>query len=311
MASKIEWTEETWNPLAGCSIVSPGCHNCYAATMARRLEAMGQEKYRGTTDEHGWSGRINLDEASLTLPLKWKKPRTVFVNSMSDLFHANVPEPFIDKTFAVMALAGQHTFQVLTKRADRMAEYIMGLTDPERLRKIMNLNVDGEEHRTGAYSLSSLAHRSNADPFKPRTQFLPPFRNIWLGVSCEDQKRADERIPQLLATPSAVRFLSCEPLLGPIDLSWYLDGSRTAPQWSPETDDSPSPLHWVITGCESGHDRRQFELKWDTDIQEQCREAGVAFFRKQIILDGRVSKDMTEWEPTLRVRQFPESEVAT
>lgn|SRR3990167_11210555 len=311
MASNIEWTEETWNPLAGCSIVSPGCHNCYAATMANRLQAMGQDKYRSTTDEHGWTGRINLDEASLALPLKWKKPRTVFVNSMSDLFHENVPELFIDKTFAVMALANQHTFQVLTKRADRMAEYILGLTDPERLRRIMNLNVAGEEHRAGAYSLSSLAHRSNPAPFQPRTQFLAPFRNIWLGVSVEDQKRADERIPHLLRCPAIVRFLSCEPLLETIEFSDVTKRSDAITQLGKQ---ALIGIHWVIVGGESGPGARPCKVSAVRSIIEQCRAAGVACFVKQfgarILLSNDAGcewgrdGDVLSWEDTEQVKRF-------
>jgi protein gp37 len=204
--SAIQWTEQTWNPLAGCSEVSPGCRNCYAAKMAKRLEAMGQEKYAGTTKtlNNGkivWTGKIAFDEQALSIPLKRKKPTVYFVNSMSDLFHEDVPETFIRAVFISMARARQHTFQVLTKRGDRMLEIVS------------SWKRDGLTLREGYGAV------------------LP---NVWLGVSVEDRRRAN-RIDVLRKVPAAVRFLSCEPLLedlGELNLEgihWVIVGGESGP----------------------------------------------------------------------------------
>lgn len=273
-ASKIEWTEETWNPIAGCSILSPGCHNCYAMRMAGRLEAMGQKKYAGTTKDGRWTGRINFEEAALSIPLRKKKPTTWFVNSMSDLFHADVPFEFIDRVFAVMALCPQHTFQVLTKRAARMAEWSARFDLP-----IVPLSLG----------------RQPDDVFEAKW----PLPNVWLGVSCEDQKRADERIPHLLRCPAKVRFLSCEPLLGPVELRrWTLDGWLESCEETVDGDDEFScvgcpgygpdcrgvwnrPIHQVIVGGESGPGARPVHPDWVRSIRDQCQAAGVKYFFKQ------------------------------
>lgn len=278
--SKIEWTEATWNPMAGCSIVSPGCHNCYAMRTAYRLAAMGQKKYQGTTEKKNgrilWTGKINTDESALSIPLKKKKPTTWFVNSMSDLFHESVPFDYIDKVFAVMALCPQHTFQVLTKRPERMAEY-------------MNL---------GRFWQKVLVFFST-HPFNP-TEF--PLPNVFLGTSCEDQQRADKRIPHLLRCPAAVKFVSAEPLLGGIDLVPYMGGAtyqcscgfhRTenemvytgvggyscveCREWCLR---GPT-LDWVIAGGESGPSARPMHPDWVRSIRDQCVDTGTAFFFKQ------------------------------
>lgn len=208
--SKIEWTEKTWNPLTGCDKISPGCLNCYAERMARRLKAMGQPNYR-----NGF--RLTIHEHVLDVPLTWQKPAMVFVNSMSDLFHEKVPLNFIRKVFETMALARQHTFQVLTKRSKRLAE---------------------------------IAHQ------------LPWPENIWMGVSVENQDYA-YRIDNLSRTPAAVKFLSCEPLLGPL------------------CDLNLAGIHWVIVGGESGPGARPMQEAWVTDIRDQCQTSGIPFFFKQ------------------------------
>jgi len=219
----IEWTDCTWNPVAGCSIVSPGCTNCYAMRMAARLERMGMEKYEGTTRISGsrqvWTGRIRLDERSLELPLAWHKPRRIFVNSMSDLFHEDVPETFIARVWSVMAAAHRHTFQILTKRPERMLSVLTS---------------------------AKLARLSN----------------VWLGTSVE---HADfkVRIAVLRRVPAVVRFLSLEPLLGPLD-GLDLRG-----------------IHWVIVGGESGPRARPMRTEWVEDIRCQCEARGVPFFFKQ------------------------------
>jgi len=219
--SSIEWTEATWNPVGGCAILSPGCTNCYAMRLARRLEAMGQQKYAGTTRVSGgrakWNGKIVLDEAALDIPLKWKAPKIIFVNSMSDLFHEKVPLEFISRVFNVMRQARHHTFQVLTKRADRL------------------LSVAGE---------------------------LPWPSNVWMGVSVESEEYVD-RIDCLRSTPAFVKFLSLEPLLGPLP-NLDLNG-----------------VDWAIAGGESGPGARPMNPDWVRSIRDQCVASGVAFHFKQ------------------------------
>ena len=287
--TKIEWTDATWNPMAGCSIVSPGCHKCYAMRTAYRLEAMGQEKYQGTTEkENGrilWTGKINLDEKALSIPLKKKKPTTWFVNSMSDLFHEDVPFEFVDKVFAVMALCPQHTFQVLTKRPERMAEYLS--TAMCRIAGVLD-----SEFKLG--------------PFP--NGIVWPKRNIWLGTSVEDQQRADERIPHLLRCPATVRFLSCEPLLGPIDLLLS----------APELDDIGCGIDWVIAGGESGPGARRCDIENIRFIVRQCRDASVPCFVKQVgsnsfmgvkgfgpTIKHPKGGEISEWPEDIRVREMP------
>lgn len=287
--SKIEWTQETWNPIVGCSVVSPGCTNCYAMRMAARIEAMGtQPLYSGLTrvvnGNPVWTGEVRLNEKKLLEPLKRKKPTTYFVNSMSDLFHASVPYEWIDKVFAVMALSPQHTYQVLTKRSARMRSYF----EPYSRRRADGLG-------TAVLTLG----------YKDPLELLPwPVPNAWLGVSTEDQRRADERIPDLLATPAAVRFISAEPLLGPLDVRTlklnddrfdylHLDaltglhtGAQSAGQWSPGQPGAPLPrslpgLDWVIVGGESGPGARPMHPDWARSLRDQCQAAGVPFFFKQ------------------------------
>lgn len=225
--SKIEWTDATWNPIVGCTIVSPGCTNCYAmATAGRRLDREGgPAHYRATTmpSKAGpvWTGKVALaPDHILTAPLRWRRPRRIFVNSMGDLFHGSVPDEWIDKVFAVMALAPQHTFQVLTKRSARMRAYVSGIQSKipflgrmplERIHLEAAAHMEGDGGFMGALKGAGNVYSLYLDaPW--------PLPNVWLGVSAERQQEADERIPDLLATPAAVRFLSAEPLIGAIDL---------------------------------------------------------------------------------------------
>jgi len=224
--SAIEWTDATWNPVTGCSKVSPGCKHCYAERLAKRLKAMGNPRYR-----NGFAVTLHPDQ--LDLPLRWKTPRRIFVNSMSDLYHERVPKEFIQRAFEVMVKADQHIFQILTKRPDRLVKLAPGL------------------------------------PWPP---------NVWQGVSVENA-RYTSRIRDLQHVPAAVRFLSVEPLLGPIpDLP--LEG-----------------IHWVIVGGESGPGHRPLDLAWVREIRDQCLDGAVPFFFKQLggltpkaggrLLDGR------------------------
>lgn len=276
--TKIEWTQATWNPLAGCSIVSPGCTNCYAMKMAARLERMlprSLPHYAGLTRRSKagavWTGKVALaTEGILRSPLARKKPTLYFVNSMSDLFHEDVPDEWIDRVFSIMAMCPQHTFQVLTKRSARMREYL-------------------RRHDVGSRwafeCLRTASGMPHADTAVEWTRNGLP--NVWLGVSCEDQKRAEERVPDLLATPAAVRFVSAEPLLGAIDFTrldlpsyGYLNAFAARYFVSPQQP-AQRGLDWVIVGGESGPGARPMHPDWARLIRDQCESFGTAFFFKQ------------------------------
>jgi len=304
--SAIEWTEQTWNPIVGCSVVSPGCTNCYAMKMAARLERMGQHRYRGLTrpSKAGavWTGEMRLVEEALTLPLRRRKPTTWFVNSMSDLFHEGVPDEWIDRVFAVMALCPQHTFQVLTKRAARMRAYLT--RGPEGDKQDVRNHIAWVEV---AAVLNNVAPTWGSEPINGpwRSRGIQactkwPLPNVWLGVSAEDQRRADERVPDLLATPAAVRFVSAEPLLGPIDLRkfmWPVHGWWKGPHSSYAEAKAAGAecglkrqalvgawctfLDWVIVGGESGPGARPMHPDWARQIRDACAAAGAAFHFKQ------------------------------
>lgn len=259
--SSIEWTGSTWNPITGCTRVSEGCRHCYAERMARRLQAMGQPQYQGTVDKNGrWTGKVNFVESALEIPLKRKKPTTWFVNSMSDLFHPAIHVKQLTDIFEVMARTPQHTYQILTKRADRL----MPLWD--------NIGI-GVAFRLG----------------KQRDPGFWPLKNVWLGVSVENQAAADERIPFLLRTPAAIRFLSCEPLLGAVDLSGktvqgvWIDSeyANLDPGLDEIVETEGWPIHWVIAGGESGPHARPMHPQWARSIRDQCQAADVPFFFKQ------------------------------
>ena len=309
--TSIEWTQKVWNPIVGCSIHSPGCKRCYAMRMAWRLQAMAAKPdgsgnpalnhYEGTVEQSRagpvWTGKINVaPDDVLMAPLRRKKPTTYFVNSMSDLFHADVPDEVIDRVFAVMALCPQHTFQVLTKRADRMRAYL-------------NLPSRNAEVAYAMMDLAPVGYDISASGlyFPPARLANWPLPNVWLGVSVEDQQRADERIPDLLATPAAIRWLSCEPLLGAVDLTRV---KRFPPgiadkefinavegrMWTDQTGlPSPDPswaypgrpfsegrgLDWIVVGGESGKGARPMHPAWARSLRDQCADAGVPFFFKQ------------------------------
>lgn len=334
----IEWTDSTWNPVRGCSRVSEGCRHCYAEGMAARFSGDGQAYSGLAVMQHGkphWTGKIEFVEKHLLDPLKWgpvitgcltgrelphakrghcpdckERPRRIFVNSMSDLFHEGVTDEMRDKIFAVMALCRQHVFQVLTKRPARMVEYFGGLL----------------------CGRISFAAARIIEANWPRLRVLPtgfrwsiegpamcrvsggvgeywPLPNVWLGVSVENQETADERIPLLLQTPAAVRFISAEPLLGPINLvementvcrfnplpvgyegaiTFYLDSLRGCRSCvldncdTREEEDGWIPkIDWVICGGESGPWARPMHPDWARGLRDQCVAAGVPFFFKQ------------------------------
>jgi protein gp37 len=260
--STIEWTDATWNPVTGCTEVSPGCDRCYAKTFA--------ERWRGTPGHYFEQGfDVVLRPDKLALPLRWKRPRKVFVNSMSDLFHDAVPDEYIAQVFAVMAATPQHTYQVLTKRHGRMRSLLRNGTFVEEMLDTL-LDLPG-----GSQAMDE--------------QRVPwPLPNIWLGVSTENQAWANVRIPALLDTPAAVRWISAEPLLGPIDLDRPRPhdcathrGSVCPPWYSNELD-------WVVAGGESGVGARPVNPQWIRDLRDQCTAGGVPFLFKQ--WGGRTSK---------------------
>jgi protein gp37 len=249
--TEIEWTDSTWNPTTGCTKVSSGCDHCYAEKITERFHGKGS------------FAEVKLHPDRLDKPLHWKKPRRIFVNSMSDLFHQDVPDEFIEKVFVVMASTPQHTYQILTKRHARMRSVLKEMT----------------------------ARRESGAVLSSREW---PLRNVWLGVSVESQQWADIRIPALLETPAAVRFLSCEPLLGPVDLSAWLDtppscGCGVAPDGAPGAigcsaecvEPEPSGLGWCIVGGESGLGSRPMHPQWARSLRDQCVQAGVPFLFKQ------------------------------
>lgn len=294
--SAIEWTDATWNPIAGCSKVSPGCKHCYAIRVASRFAAHPNAKVRakfaGTVKDGNWTGVVNVAEHVLDQPIRWKRPRRIFVNSESDLFHEAVDNETIARIFAVMGAAAWHTFQVLTKRPARMRELLNDSGFKERVRLYLGQIVD-----------------------EPIEYMLWPFRNVWLGVSVEDQAAADVRVPRLLEVPAAVRFLSCEPLLGAVELlqegalfNYFENGFRRPVKGWPDERASHASggLDWVITGGESGSNARPMHPAWVRSLRDQCVAAGVPFFFKQW---GGVDKkstgntlDGSQW------LQMPESE---
>lgn len=336
--SDIEWTDATWTPFRAwgnerealgwaCEKVSEGCQHCYAETINRRL-GTGLPYSVKAVEKSG--GEHYLDEKALLKPLSWKKPRRIFVSSMTDIFGEWVPFEWLDRVCAVMALTPQHTYQVLTKRPERMREYVTS-----RGTGVGFAPEKGWTHWRVAERIDSMATESGEpvcwDGMNPDEMTAWPLANCWLGTSVENQHWADIRIPELLATPAAVRFLSCEPLLGPLDLKLamtraYESGYRG--RWP----------GWVIVGGESGPKARPFDLAWARSIVSQCRAAGVPVFVKQLGAkpftvgdDGpgvraprsykraypdeagrfwldkvdRKGGDMAEWPEDLRVREWP------
>ena len=280
--SAIEWTDATWNPVRGCSIVSKGCTNCYAMRQAHRSSGSGGA-YEGLTKATRggpvWTGEIRLMPELLDQPLCWVSPRRIFVNSMSDLFHEGVPFEFIDKIFAVMTACDRHVFQILTKRPRRMLEWFARLT-PDRLFGMEAGPEEVTEQRVKHFHARPL--RGNRGGYD-NCGLDWPARNIWLGVSVEDQAAADERIPLLLATPAAVRWISAEPLLGAIDLSRYLGTPlpKPYPFLISVLDQAPRGLDWVVAGGESGPSARPMHPDWARSLRDQCTDFNVPFFFKQ------------------------------
>lgn len=271
MANKtgIEWTEATWNPWQGCHKVSQGCKNCY---MFRDKARYGQDP-----------NVVVRSKTKFYDPLKWTESRTIFTCSWSDFFIEEA-DAWRDEAFAIMALTPQHTYQVLTKRPDRMREYLNDVHTPGRigsiaikLRKERKITFPNAEFQTEPLGYGD-----------PGAEWFP-LKNVHLGVSVEDQKTADERIPYLVNTPATVRWLSVEPLLGQIDLPriWL------------------AQLDWIVVGAESGPNARECKLEWIESLVEQCRSANVPVFVKQIQLGGKICKDIERFPEHLQIREFP------
>lgn len=252
--TEIQWTDYTWNPVTGCTKVSQGCKNCYAETIANRF----------------WKGReftdVIMHEDRLEQPLHLKKPRMIFVNSMSDLFHKVVPFEFIEKVVAAMATNPRHIYQILTKRPEQLLWFCDWMD-----RKLKNQGFS--EYNGKHFEFSDF---------------------MWIGVSVENQKTADERIPQLLQTPAKIRWLSCEPLLSEIDLSKVEDFVQY-----------DTKISWVVVGCESGPKRRECKIEWVESLVGQCKDANVPVFVKQLQINGKVVKEIDQFPKHLQIREYP------
>jgi len=293
--SKIEWTDKTWNPVRGCAKVSTGCKNCYAEVMGARFSGKGQP-YEGVISGKRWNGKATFHPTKLDEPLRWRKPAKVFVNSMSDLFHSDLSFEQIAAVFGVMAAAGRHTFQVLTKRPTRMLDFFGWLDGMAK--------QSSHGHIIQSYALDAGVNYKRLGAVNEQW----PLPNVWLGVSTEDQKAADERIPLLLMAPAAIRWISAEPLLGPLDVRKWVDECVPACEacgnvnvWGDTWFGNPTcsacrkPLHgackhligWVVVGGESGPSARPMSPSWVRRIMEDCEPSGVFLF-----------KQWGEWGPT-------------
>jgi protein gp37 len=314
-STSIEWCDATWNPMRGCSRVSAGCQHCYAERFSARfsappralhyrngLQPVPAGRYHGfvkqTRDGPRWTGKVELVESELDRPLKWRKPKRIFVNSMSDTFHAALPDEAIAAVLGVMASAPRHTFLVLTKRPELMFRFFE--------------QGDSVAAWLSAAQRAGVGVERGVDDWKRPL----PLPNVWFGVSVEDQKTADERIPLLLSTPAAKRFVSYEPALGPVQFGV---GGEFFDYGIGRNADGGPRIDWVIVGGESGPGARRFDVAWALSTIAQCKAAGVACFVKQIGAEpygllnlgwcarpqSKKGGDPSEWPAELRVREFP------
>jgi protein gp37 len=283
----INWTDSTWAPIRGCSRISEGCRNCYAERIAARFSKPGMP-YDGFAEMTAfgprWTGKVALVDEHLCDPLRWRKPRKIFLSSTTDVFHEKVPNDALINIFAVMALSPRHTYQVLTKRAARMEAWF-GIPD-------LRARVLGRAWEMLGRASSGCPQMYAHENITERAWPLP---NVWLGTSVENQDAADERIPALLRTPAAIRFLSLEPLLGLVDLhAIQIPDARAGLRFSAlqrQHDDrfgsSDTIIDWAIVGCESGPGARPCQTEWIRVLRDQCLGAGVAFWLKQATYDPR------------------------
>lgn len=344
--SNIEWTDCTWNPVIGCRHVAEGCRHCYAETMSKRLAAMGQKDYASILEAKGkFNGSAITRPETLAEPLLWKKPRMVFVNSMSDLFHEDVPFEFVAAVFGVMAACPQHTFQLLTKRPERALEFF-------GFRWATGARYEGCGYRS-ACTADGRRFLGDAMPYDGALAW--PLKNVWLGVSVATQADADKNIPILLKCPAAVRFVSAEPLIEAVNLRELNAVATAVRDGKPlvvrdQVDalggvgggplamllgygEKRASLDWIIVGGESGHSARPCDVAWIRSVVEQCKSAGVPCFVKQLgakpfeqnayttpssfdvwrkgyELKDRKGGDPSEWPEDLRVREWPKAEAA-
>lgn len=297
--TKIQWTDATWNPTRGCSRVSEGCRYCYAERVAMRQIHDGYKGLVHIANGHpAWTGVVRaMTGKTLKAPLHWRKPRRVFVNSMSDLFHEALPDEAIDRVFAVMALCPQHSFQCLTKRPKRMLKYFEDFLYRQEVIGIEAEAVSGFDR---------YIERGGCPPRTLEPRWTLPFGHVWLGISAEDQKTWDERTAILEQVPAAVRFVSLEPQLEYVDVGPVLARGK---------------IHWLVQGGESGPGARPFNVEWARDAKKKS-EGYAAYFLKQFGADpydsslplealqhfktnDRKGGDMSEWSSDLRVREFP------
>ncbi|MBD2772144.1 DUF5131 family protein [Iningainema tapete] len=298
MTTKIQWTTETWNYIVGCSEIRAGCNNCYAKQLAQSPRLAKFPQYQAVKE---WDGTVVLVNKAIDIPLLRKKQCVYFVNSMSDLYHENVPEEWIDMGFGIMAMCPQHTFQILTKRHNRMQEYLHQprLVLLEKWYKSISRQYGLQwEFDDSKSNIIRRRIESTFDGINPTI----PLPNVWMGVSVENQKAADSAIPTLINTKAAIRFLSCEPLLEKIDITHYLG-------WRDEQ--GKTLINWVIVGGESGLRSRPCNFEWIEDIVNQCYKYNVPVFVKQL---GKNSNwktkhpqggDINEFPKQLKVREFP------
>ncbi len=303
--SNIGWTQKVWNPVVGCQRVSPGCENCYAEAFTGRLEAMGQTRYKGLTvlgkQGRRWTGEIRLVPDVLATPMHWRKPARVFVNSMSDLFHKDVPFEYIAAVFLIMAMSPHHVFQVLTKRPERALAFFRWF------RELRGYGSQQESWRTTLMTLGMpYVQKGNWHAFGIVDQQAWPLPNVHLGVSVEDQQRAEERIPVLFDCDAAVRWISYEPALGPLNLreEWLHGRFIECPDETQDEETDPCrgcdgipndgmksgdycgakrgpKLDWVVSGGESGPGRREIDVSCIENVARACKAAGVPNFTKQ------------------------------
>lgn len=299
----IEWTDATWNPIRGCTRVSEGCRNCYAERVAARFSDPGQPYHglarrvavahddktgRVLETEARWTGDVALVEERMLDPIRWRKPRMIFVNSMSDLFHEGVPDEWIWQIFGVMAVSTRHTFQILTKRPERMSKFVNSFDGAERF-------VSYLFDTFRALATCDMAHEW-------------PLPNVWLGVSVEDQKTADERIPQLLDSQAALHWVSYEPALGPVNFGDLLGGSFDALTGREKSRfDAEAKIDWIVCGGESGPGARPMHRDWAQSARDQCISTGTPFFFKQW---GEWTPDQFDFaKPSIKERGYIFSKV--
>jgi len=289
--SKIEWTDKTWSVTTGCTWMSAGCDNCFAERMAKRLQTMGHKKY-----EHGFDVVEHM--GLLEQPFHWRKPCRVFVSSMGDLFHADISDEFVAAVFGTMAANPHLTFQILTKRPLSMIKWFNWLKSRMYSESSLAMGCIKELEKIVG---SSVIVASDFDIPIPW-----PLPNVWLGVTGEDQREVDWRVPSLLKCPAVLHFISCEPMLGPIELQHERGWLEPFFETDPMLNKTPR-LNWVICGCESGPSRRYTRKEWVKSLRDQCVTAGTPFFLKQ--LGGVRPKDKIIKMPELGGSvwgQFPE-----